>query len=79
MTRAFLYKSEIKINDFVSIKIPTVGEILEDEGSYYNLVQLLTAMPVDLLVLLDDADAPGGFGGGDTVIWGWRRKRARVS
>lgn len=28
-----------------------------------------------LLVLLDDVDAPGGFGGGDTVIWGWRRQR----
>lgn len=54
-TRNFLYKSEIVINDFVSIKIPTVGEILECEDSYYNLVQLLTAMPIDLMVLLDDA------------------------
>ena len=54
-TRNFLYKSEIVINDFVSIKIPTVGEILECEDAYYNLVQLLTAMPIDLMVLLDDA------------------------
>lgn len=54
-TRNLLYKSEIVINDFVSIQIPTVGQVLEDEDSYYNLVQLLTAMPVDLLVLLDDA------------------------
>ena len=54
-TRNFLYKSEIIINDFVSIKIPTVGEILECEDAYYNLVQLLTAMPIDLMVLLDDA------------------------
>ena len=28
-----------------------------------------------LLVLLDDIDGPGGFRGGDTVIWGWRRQR----
>ena len=54
-TRNFLYKSEIVINDFVSIKIPTVGEILECEDAYNNLVQLLTAMPIDLMVLLDDA------------------------
>lgn len=54
-TRNFLYKSEIVINDFVSIRIPTVGEVIEYEDAYYNLVQLLTAMPVDLMVLLDDA------------------------
>lgn len=55
MIRNLLYKHEIRINDFLSIKIPTVGEILEDEDGYYNLVQLLTAMPIDLLVALDDA------------------------
>lgn len=54
-TNNLLYKSEIKINDFLSIRIPTVGEILEDEDGYYNLVQLLTAMPIDLMVFLDDA------------------------
>lgn len=54
-TRNLLYKSEIVINDFVSIRIPTVGEIIENEDSYYNLVHLLTAMPIDLMVLLDDA------------------------
>ena len=53
-TRNLLFKSEIVINDFVSIRIPTVGEIIENEDSYYNLVHLLTAMPVDLMVLLDD-------------------------
>ena len=53
-TRNFLYKSEIVINDFVSIRIPSVGEIIECEDAYYNLVQLLTAMPVDLMVALDD-------------------------
>lgn len=54
-TRNILYKSEIAINDFVSIRIPTVGEVLEDEDGYYNLVQLLTAMPIDLMVMLDDS------------------------
>lgn len=54
-TRNILYKSEIAINDFVSIRIPTVGEVLEDEDGYYSLVQLLTAMPIDLMVMLDDS------------------------
>ena len=55
MTRNYLYRTEIKINDFVSIRIPSVKEVLDDEDGYYNLVQLLTAMPIDLLVPLDDA------------------------
>lgn len=54
-TRNMLYKSEIVINDFVSIKIPSVGQVVEYEDEYYNLVQLLTAMPIDLMVPLDDA------------------------
>lgn len=54
-TRNMLYKSEIVINDFVSIKIPSVGQVIECEDEYYHLVQLLTAMPIDLLVFLDDA------------------------
>lgn len=54
-TRNFLYKSEIVINDFVSIQIPHVGQVIECEDAYYDLVQLLTAMPVDLMVSLDDA------------------------
>lgn len=53
-TRNFLYKSEIVINDFVSIQIPSVGQILECEDDYYNLVSLLTSMPIDLMVFLDD-------------------------
>ena len=54
-TRNFLYKSEIVINDFISIKVPKVGQIIENEDSYYNLVHMLTAMPIDFMVPLDDA------------------------
>lgn len=53
-TRNLLYKSEIVINDFISIRVPSVGEILECEDEYYNLVNLLTSMPIDLMVFLDD-------------------------
>lgn len=55
MTSNLLYKHNIPINDYISIYVPTVGEIIEHEDSYYNLVSVLTAMPIDLLVQLDDA------------------------
>lgn len=55
MINNILYKQNIPINDHISIYIPTVGEIVENENSYYNLVSILTAMPVDFLVQLEDA------------------------
>ena len=36
------------------MKIPTVGEILEDEYSYYNIAYALTASPFQYMVQLDD-------------------------
>lgn len=55
MTNNLLYKHSIPINDYISIYVPTVGEIIDHEDAYYNLVSVLTAMPIDLLVQLDDA------------------------
>lgn len=49
-----LYQKYYPINDSIKIAIPSVGEILENENEYYNLVSILTAMPVDLMVQLDD-------------------------
>lgn len=49
-----LYKSEIQLIDGISIQIPTVGEVLEDEEAYFNQVSLLTSMPIDLMVPLDE-------------------------
>ena len=53
-TRNLLYKSEFEINDNIKIRIPTVGQILDDEDAYYGLVSMLTAMPIDMMVQLDD-------------------------
>ena len=50
-----LYKREYAINENVSIAIPTVGEILENEDLYYTMVSMLTAVPYDMMVQLDDA------------------------
>jgi len=50
-----LFKSFCPINDKIGIYIPTVDEVLENEADYYGLVSSLTAMPIDLMVQLDDA------------------------
>lgn len=49
-----LYKREYPINDSIRIVIPTVGEVIDNEDKYYGAVSALTAMPIDMLVQLDD-------------------------
>lgn len=49
-----LYRRDYPINDKISVLIPTVGQVLESEDAYYNVVTLLTAMPIDMMVELDD-------------------------
>ena len=49
-----LYKKYYEINDSIKVYIPTVGEILENEDDYYNLVSMFTVMPIDMMVQLDD-------------------------
>lgn len=50
-----LYQRQYAINDSIGIVIPKVGEILDNEPEYYGIVNILTAMPIDLMVQLDDA------------------------
>lgn len=53
--KSFLNLSSIDISDTkLSIRIPTVGEILEDEFTYYSIVSSLTASPFQYMVQLDD-------------------------
>lgn len=49
-----LYKREYPITDKIRIRIPTVGEVVEHEEEYYQLVSALTAVPFDMMVQLDD-------------------------
>ena len=49
-----MYKDAYKINDSISICIPKVKDIIEYESEYYSMVSTLTAMPIDLMVELDD-------------------------
>lgn len=49
-----LYCNSYAINDSIHISIPSVGQVLDNEDSYYNLVSAITAMPIDFMVQLDD-------------------------
>ena len=49
-----LYATEYAINDYISIKIPTVGEILDNEDLYYDIVCSIIATPYEMMVQLDD-------------------------
>ena len=54
LVRNILYSNQYPINEYISIKIPPVGEILNDESSYYSMVSLITATPYDMMVQLDE-------------------------
>ena len=47
--------NQIYINENISIYSPTIGEIYDyGESEYYRIAQLLTSVPYDLMVQLDD-------------------------
>ena len=53
--KSWLNLSSVPIPDTqLSIRIPTVGEILEDEQNYYNIISSLTASPYQYMVQLND-------------------------
>lgn len=52
--KSLLKRNSVDILPNLSVKIPTVGEILEDEDSYYGIISSLTASPFQYMVPLDD-------------------------
>ena len=52
--KSLLNATSVDIIPNLSIRIPTVGEILEDEDKYYGIVSSLTATPFQYMVQLDD-------------------------
>lgn len=60
--QSLLYQKQFQIckyvNDqmtnIINVMIPTVGAVIEDEDNYWNLVSILTAMPVDCMCQLED-------------------------
>lgn len=53
-TQNLLYARDIPINQHISVRIPLVGEILDDEDGYYELMSRFIATPIDYMVSLDD-------------------------
>lgn len=54
MGKSTLYETKHKINDFVTIRVPTIKDIIENEDDYYGNVALIVATPYDMMVQLDD-------------------------
>ena len=52
--KSLLKLSSIDIVPNLTLKIPTVGEILDNEKAYYNITSSLTASPFQYMVQLDD-------------------------
>lgn len=52
--KSLLNATSVDIIPKLSIRIPTVGEILDDEDNYYGIVSSLTASPFQYMVQLDD-------------------------
>lgn len=50
-----LYKDKFKVNDKISVVIPTVGDIIECEDDYYSIISFFTSMPIDMIAPLDEA------------------------
>lgn len=51
---SLLYAKEIPVSEAISIHIPTVGEVVDNEDDYYNMVFTIIATPFDMMVQLDD-------------------------
>lgn len=49
-----LFADTIKINDLITLRIPTVGDIYDHEDQYFAAVFSLVATPYDMMVQLDD-------------------------
>lgn len=50
-----LYAKQCPINENISVCIPSVGEILDDEENFFEIVSTVVATPYDMMVPLDDA------------------------
>lgn len=50
---SLLYAHDIPINEHISVRIPTLGEIIDHEDEYYAAVYLVVATPYDMMVPLD--------------------------
>lgn len=53
-SKSLLNKKSVQITDQITIRIPTVGEVLKNESNYFSLVSIMTSTPFQYMVQLDD-------------------------
>lgn len=49
-----LYQDSVYINDAISIRVPSVGEVCDDEDNFFMAVTSVISTPYDMMVQLDD-------------------------
>lgn len=54
MISSLLYKRDYHINDYITMRIPTVREIIQDEENYFSSIAAIISTPYDMMVQLDD-------------------------
>lgn len=52
--KSLLNRSSVQITEQLSLRIPSVGEILDCETDYFSLVSVMTSSPYQYMVQLDD-------------------------
>ena len=55
MPQTFLYKKDYRINDDISVRIPLLRDVLDQEEKYYQNIATVIATPYDMMVQLDDS------------------------
>lgn len=50
-----LYAKSLPVSSSISIIVPSVGDILDNEDQYYDAISTIIATPYDMMVQLDDA------------------------
>ena len=51
---SLLNKQSVEVTDQITLRIPTVGEILDNENAYFSLISIMTSTPFQYMVQLDD-------------------------
>ena len=52
--RGVLFSDSVRINDAISVRIPLVGDVWENEDDYFAAVSSIISTPYDMMVQLDD-------------------------
>lgn len=52
--KSLLFSEFVGVAKGIEVRLPTVGEVIENESEYYSQIFSITSMPIDMMVQLDD-------------------------